>query len=249
MTTLKFALNEVIDIATHSMLAPRHTLRPTYDQRQNGEDTHAALWCVRDNSGTYLTGNTTHKNAPRDTYAEGNAPSGDDASGTLGGDDIDAIPLHDPATGECLHSDLLRAQRDGHNTMTLTLNDTALELRTHHADIPVAPHGLTAYTRSIVSLAASKELRLTWQTGKAKHLLHLAARGPHGATGHIVIGTRSGKVLRATLAYPSEHDVTHKTAEGTNDVRALLTNLPPSPCPPHCTATDVDACFNRAPQK
>lgn len=251
MPTLKFALNEVIDIATHSMLAPRHTLRPTYDQCQNAEDVHAALWWVRDSSGTYLTGNTTHKNAPRDAYAEGYAPGGDDASGILGGDDrvIDAIPLHDPATSECLHSDLLRAQRDGHNTLTLTLDDTTLEVRTHRADIPVAPHGLTAYTRSIVDLAASKELRLTWQTGKAKHVLHLAARGPHGATGHIVIGTRSGKVLRATLAYPSEHGATHRTAEGTNDVRALLTNLSPSPCPPRCTATGVDACFNRALQK
>jgi hypothetical protein len=248
--TLKFALNEVIDVATHSMLAPRHTLRATYDQCQNEEDVHAALWLMRDRSGTYLTGNSTHPGAPRDAFAQGYGPDSDDASSILGADDhlIDAIPLHDPNTRQCLHSDLIRAQRDGHNTVTITLDGDAMELRTHRADVPIAPHGLTAYTQRIVDLAASKELRLTWQTGKAVHLLHLAAPGPHGVKGHVIIGARSGKVLRALLTYPSDPTTT-KTAKGTNDVRALLTNLAPSSCPPRCTAPSVDACLNRAPHK
>ncbi|MFB6984591.1 hypothetical protein ACNPQN_43105 [Streptomyces sp. NPDC056297] len=251
MLTLRFALNEVIDVATHSMLAPRHTLRATYDQCQNEEDVHAALWWVRDRSGTYLTGNSTHPGAPRDAFAQRYGPGGDDASGILGADDrlIDAIPLHDPNTRQCLHSDLIRAQRDGHNTLTITLDGDTTELRTLHTDVPIAPLGLTAYTQRIVDLAASKELRLTWQTGKAVHLLHLAARGPHGVNGHVVIGARSGKVLRAMLAQPSDHGTTEKTAKGTNNVRALLTNLSPSPCPPRCTAPSVDACLNRAPHK
>ncbi|MGW3932967.1 hypothetical protein ACWECC_33470 [Streptomyces microflavus] len=246
MLTLKFALNEVLDVATHSMLAPRHTLRPTYDQCQNEEDVHAALWWMRDRSGTYLTGNSTHPGAPRDAFAQGYGPDGDDASGILGADDrvIDAIPLHDPNTRQCLHSDLIRAQRDGHNTVTITLDGDAMELRTLRADTPIAPPGLTAYTQRIADLAASKELRLTWQTGKAVHLLHLAARGPHGVKGHVIIGARSGKVLRLMLTSPSQRTVT-----GTNDVRSLLANLAPSPCPPRCTAPSVDACLNRAPHK
>ncbi|MER7001336.1 hypothetical protein [Streptomyces sp. NPDC000410] len=186
MLTLKFALNEVIDVATHSMLAPRHTLRPTYDQCQNEEDVHAALWWVRDHSGTYLTGNTTRP-GPRDAFAEGYGPSGDDASGILGGDDrlIDTFPLHDPDTGACLHSDLIKAQHDGNNTLTITLDGDTVELRTLRADVPIAPLGLTTYTRGIIDLAASKGLRLTWKTGKTCHLLRLATPGPHGVSGHI----------------------------------------------------------------
>ncbi|MCX4681359.1 hypothetical protein OG413_45465 [Streptomyces sp. NBC_01433] len=250
MLTLRFALNEVLDVATHSMLAPRHTLRATYDQCQNEEDVHAALWWLRDRSGTYLTGNSTHPGAPRDVFAQGYGPGGDDASGILGADDrvIDAFPLHDPNTRQCLHSDLIRAHRDGHNTLTITLGDDATDLHTLRADVPIAPHGLTTYTQRIVDLAASKELRLTWKTGKAVHLLRLAARGPHGVNGHVIIGARSGKVLRATLTYPSD-PLTTKTAKGTNDVRDLLTNLAPSPCPPRCTAPSIDACLNRAPHK
>ncbi|RLU79913.1 hypothetical protein CTZ27_35765 [Streptomyces griseocarneus] len=251
MITLKFALNEVLDIAMHSAVAPVHTLRATSDQSENGEDVHATLWWVRDSSGTYLTGNSTHKGAPRDAFAEGYGPDGDDASGILGGNSrvIDAIPLYEPETGACLHSDLIRAQRDGHNTLLLMLDGERVELSTFTASKPVAPHGLTAYTRGIVDLAAAKELRLTWKTGKAKHLLRLAARGPHGVKGHVVIGARSGKVLRAAIAYPSDHGVVETTAEGTNDVRALLDGLSPSPCPPGCTAPGVNACFDRALQK
>ncbi|MEU1355368.1 hypothetical protein ABZ410_15915 [Streptomyces cinnamoneus] len=251
MITLNFALNEVIDIAMHSALAPRHTLRATADQHENDETVHAALWWLRDSSGTYLTGNSTHKDAPRDAYAEGYGPGGDDASGILGGDSrlIDAIPLYEPETGACLHSDLIRAQRDGHNTLTLTLDGARVGLSTFTASKPVAPHGLTAYTHGIVDLAAAKELRLTWKTGKAKHLLHLAARGPHGVKGHVIIGARSGKVLRAAITYPSDHGVVQSTAEGTNDVRTLLYRLSPSPCPPGCTAPGVNACFDRALQK
>ncbi|MER7000707.1 hypothetical protein, partial [Streptomyces sp. NPDC000410] len=61
------------------------------------------------------------------------------------------------------------------------------------------------------------------------------------STAHITIGARSGKVLRATLTYPPGHGTTQKTAKGTNDVRALLANLPPSPCPPDHTTPGADA--------
>ena len=110
MLTLNFALNEVTDVATHSMHAPTNTLRATYAQSQNNEEVHAALWWVRDRTGTYLTGNSTHHNAPRDAYAQGYGPGGDDASGILGHDDgvITAFPLHNPHTSTCLHSDLIR---------------------------------------------------------------------------------------------------------------------------------------------
>ena len=251
MFTLKFALNEVVAVATHSMLAPRNTLRSTYDQCQNGEDIHAALWWVRDSSGTYLTGNSTHTGAPCDAFAEGYGPGGDDASRILGRDSrvIDAIPLHDPESGTCLHSDLVQAQRDGHDTLTISLDGDVMEMRTLATPKPVAPDGLTAYSLGIVDLAASTKLRLTWQTGKSRHLLHLAGGGPHGVTGHVVIGARSGKVLRAVITCPSGQGPVQRTAEGTNNVRALLGSLSPSPCSPGCTAPNVTACFERALQK
>ncbi|MFE0058753.1 hypothetical protein [Streptomyces sp. NPDC059003] len=248
MITLKFSLAEVIDVATHSMLAPPTTLRPTYDQCETGDTVPASLWWVRDGSGTYLTGNSAHHNAPRDAFAEGYGPGGDDASGILGGDSrvIDAIPLHNPETRECLHSDLLRAERDGHNTLALTFDGATLELHTLRAARPVAPYGLTPYTHGIVDLAASNELRLTWETGKAKHTLLLASRGPHGVKGRIVVGARSGKVLRAVLQYPSDHGFADLKVEGASAVHARLSRLSPSPCPPGCTAPNVTACFNRA---
>ncbi|MER0477014.1 hypothetical protein ABR737_01345 [Streptomyces sp. Edi2] len=250
MITLKFALNEVIDVATHAMFSPRKTLRPTYDQSKSAEPVYASLWWVRDGSGTYLTGNSTHKKAPRDAYAEGYGPDGGDASDLFGGDSrvIDAIPLHDPATRACLHSDLLRAQRAGHNTLTITLTRSVVKIRTGHRPVPVVPYGLTAYTRGIVLLAHAKDLHLTWKTGKVKHLLHLAAPGPHGVKGHVIVGARSGKVLRAALSYPSHRDTIQIAAEGTNAVRELLAGLSPSPCTPGCTGPDVDAYFNRALQ-
>lgn len=141
MPHFEFALNEVLDVATHTMVAPHNTLRATYDQCQNEDDVHAALWWVRDRSGTYLTGNSTHPGAPRDAFAHGYGPDGDDASAILGADDrvIDAIPLHDPKTEQCLHSDLIRAHRNGHNTLTITMKHNATEVRTHRADVPIAP--------------------------------------------------------------------------------------------------------------
>ncbi|MEV6676237.1 hypothetical protein AB0N09_05120 [Streptomyces erythrochromogenes] len=139
MPTFTFALDEVLDVATHSMLAPSNTLRPTYDQCQNEETVHAALWWLRDHTGTYLTGNSTHTGAPDDAYARGYGPGDDnDASGVLGADDrvVTDFPLHDPATSECLHSDLIKAKHDGHDTLTITLTDGMCELRTHRATTP-----------------------------------------------------------------------------------------------------------------
>ncbi|WP_327391344.1 hypothetical protein OG728_38340 (plasmid) [Streptomyces microflavus] len=229
MPHFEFALNEVLDVATHTMVAPHNTLRATYDQCQNEDDVHAALWWVRDRSGTYLTGNSTHPGAPRDAFAHGYGPDGDDASAILGADDrvIDAIPLHDPKTEQCLHSDLIRAHRNGHNTLTITMKHNATEVRTHRADVPIAPLGLTTYTQGIIDLAVSKKLHLSWQTGKTRHLLHLTGDNNSGVKVHMTIGARSGKVLRATLTTPADdgNGTTQKTAIGTNNVRALLTPL------------------------
>ncbi|MFE8940991.1 hypothetical protein ACFYNX_26340 [Streptomyces sp. NPDC007872] len=139
MPTFTFALAEVLDVATHSMLAPTHTLRSTYEQCVNEETVHAALWWIRDHTGTYLTGNSTHTGAPHDAYAHGYGPDDDnDASHILGADDqiIHVIPLHDPATRQCLHSDLINAKHDGHDTLTITLTDDAYELHSLRATTP-----------------------------------------------------------------------------------------------------------------
>ncbi|NGO67008.1 hypothetical protein [Streptomyces boncukensis] len=250
MITLNFALNEVIDIAMHTMLSPRETLRPTYEQCESEEPVRPSLWWVREGSRIYLTGNSTRKNAPRDAFAEGYGPGGDDTSGIPGLDDgvIEVFPLDGPLTGACLYSALLCAQVDGHNTLTITLGDDVDEMRARHRSVPVAPYGLTTYTHGIVDLARAKGLRLAWSTGTARHLLNLTSPGPHGVSGHIVIGARSGKVLRAALTYPSDGATTQTTASGTNAVRELFAGLSPSPCPPGCDAPAVDACHARAAQ-
>ncbi|MFE2850193.1 hypothetical protein ACFXJO_03570 [Streptomyces lavendulae] len=139
MPTFTFTLDEVLAVATHSTYAPAHTLRPTYEQCQNEETVHAALWWVIDHTGTYLTGNSTHTDAPDNAYARGYGPGdSNDASTILGASDqiIDAIPLYDLATRECLHSDLTNAKRDGHDTLTITLTDDAYELRSFCATAP-----------------------------------------------------------------------------------------------------------------
>ncbi|MGI5337733.1 hypothetical protein ACQEVS_10190 [Streptomyces sp. CA-181903] len=246
MITVKFALNEVLAIAMHAARSPRHTLHATADQRESGETVHAALWWVRDSSGTYLTGNSTHKGAPRDAFAEGHGPGEDDAAGILGGDSrlIGAFPLYEPETGACLHSDLIRARRDGHNTLTLTLDGENVELNTFAAPKPIAPYGLSTYTHSIVDLAVAKGLVLSWETGKTTHLLHFAGRGPHGPKGRIVVGARSGKVLRVDYRLLSDYGVVQATTEGALGVRAYLNRLEPGLCPPGCTAPGVTACLD-----
>ncbi|AKN75078.1 hypothetical protein QR97_01820 [Streptomyces sp. PBH53] len=115
-------------------------------------------------------------------------------------------------------------------------------MSTHRRAIPVAPLGLTAYTRGVIDLARSKGFHLRWEKGKARHLLHLAASGPHGVSGHLVVGARSGKVLRALLDHPSDRRVVQQKAEGTNGVRALLNDLSPQTCTPGCTAPTVADC-------
>ncbi|MFI1012602.1 hypothetical protein [Streptomyces sp. NPDC020965] len=251
MITLKFALPDVVDVATHTMSAPLHSLRLTYDECQNEEAVRPCLWWVRDGNGTYLIGNSTSKGGPGNAFAEGYGPGGDDASRILGGDSrvIESLPLNDTSTGECLYAELIRAQVDGHNTLTLTRSRGAVEIRSFAAAVPIAPHGLTTYTRGIVDLAVSKGLRLSWDTDRSSHLLSLTSPGPHGARGYVRVGARSGKVLRAALECPSEQGVTHVRVEGTNRVRALLAGLSPSACVPGCAAPDVAACLVRARQK
>ncbi|MDW6058145.1 hypothetical protein SAZ11_08585 [Streptomyces sp. FXJ1.4098] len=113
---------------------------------------------------------------------------------------------------------------------------------------PAEPDGLTPYTRGVADLAESKRLRPTWRTGKVTHTLVLSSPGPHGASGHITVGARSGKILRALLKYPSGSVTTQAKATGTNAVRELLAGLSPSQCPPGCDAPSADACLDRVPQ-
>ncbi|MER7108855.1 hypothetical protein [Streptomyces sp. NPDC000229] len=94
---------------------------------------------------------------------------------------------------------------------------------------PVGPDGLTPPTLAIVDLAASNGLRPTWRTGSVRHTLVLSALEPRGAFGWVMVGARSGKILRAQLTH---HDGAIATATGVKAVRDLIASLPPSPCPP-----------------
>ncbi|MFV8133170.1 hypothetical protein [Streptomyces syringium] len=132
----------------------------------------------------------------------------------------------------------------GHLTpgQVLGFHDGVMHVGTPQTDTDnQAPEGLTAYTRRVVELAESKVQRATWKPGKASHLLVLRSSGPHGPLGHITIGARSGKVLRAELAY-GRSGGRREYAEGTNAVRALLAALPVTTCPPHCQAETPEAC-------
>ncbi|WP_445517348.1 hypothetical protein [Streptomyces sp. NEAU-174] len=113
---------------------------------------------------------------------------------------------------------------------------------------PAEPDGLTPYTLGVANLAESKRLRPTWRTGKVTHTLVLSSPGPHGVSGHITVGARSGKILRALLEYPTDSITAQANATGTNAVRELLAGVSPSQCPPNCDAPTVDTCLNRAPQ-
>jgi hypothetical protein len=118
---------------------------------------------------------------------------------------------------------------------TLRTLDEAVRVGT-----PRMPEGLTGYTKGIVALAESKGLRPMWRTGKARHELILSSPGPHGPSGCIVVGARSGKVLRCQITHGAGGSTTPAT--GTNAVRALLSSLTPPACPPFCHASSVESC-------
>ncbi|MGW1275558.1 hypothetical protein ACWD4V_01185 [Streptomyces tsukubensis] len=248
MFTLKFRLAEVIDIATHTILAPASGLRATFEQQTTGAPLLPALWWVRDGNGTYLTGNDTATGGPCDAFAKGYGPGENDASGILGGSSqvIASFPLWDTAGGENLYDVLLRAQGDGHDTLTITAGDAAPELRTLSTPGPDVPQGLTAFTRGIARRAAAKDLCLTWEVGPVWHFLHLAPRGPHGVTGRVEVSASTGGVYRAALVIPLEDGVTERRTWGTKTLRALIDSLSPSPCEPGCTAPSPLACYRRA---
>ncbi|MEU8540839.1 hypothetical protein AB0C52_12780 [Streptomyces sp. NPDC048717] len=131
-------------------------------------------------------------------------------------------------------------------TWSRTQRRWVVELREGAAREQDAPEGLTAYSRGIADLAAARGLRLTWERGYVKHVLRLDADGPHGASGHIVVGAHSGKVLRATVFTPTGRDLEETQADGARAVRELLDGLPSSPCRSGCAAPSADACPARA---
>ncbi|WP_212747233.1 hypothetical protein [Streptomyces montanus] len=109
------------------------------------------------------------------------------------------------------------------------------------AEAPLDMTGLTAYTLGIINLARSKGLRPAWSTPRGNtRRLALNTVGPHGAFGSIQIGRTSGKVLRAEVIPGNDGKPQH--AEGTNAVRALLTELPDTACTEGCTAPSPAAC-------
>ncbi|MFI8769559.1 hypothetical protein ACIGN6_32270 [Streptomyces sp. NPDC053792] len=68
-----------------------------------------------------------------------------------------------------------------------------------HLGVPAAPHGLNAYTRSVVALATERGLLPVWRPSARRHHLTLLAPGPDGVWGWMEVGARSGKILRATV--------------------------------------------------
>ncbi|MER5889694.1 hypothetical protein ABT160_38205 [Streptomyces sp. NPDC001941] len=101
---------------------------------------------------------------------------------------------------------------------------------------------VTPYTAGIVRLAAAKGLHPAWgqPQGHTRRII-LDALCPHGTFGTLVIGRTSGRVLRAELIHNNDAK-TPRRARGTNNVRALLTELAPSACRQGCTAQSSSAC-------
>ncbi|WP_329155807.1 DUF3085 domain-containing protein (plasmid) [Streptomyces sp. NBC_01456] len=132
MTTLKFALDEALAVADHAMFAPNGSHIPTSDQAESGQTVYASLWWVKDN-GTYLMSNAPYAKGkgPDNAFAKGYGP-GTDARGILGGDDrvVAVFALHDPHTRQCLHSQLIRARRDGHTALFLEMDGDTVAMST-----------------------------------------------------------------------------------------------------------------------
>ncbi|MEU2454834.1 hypothetical protein ABZ605_32695 [Streptomyces sp. NPDC012765] len=90
--------------------------------------------------------------------------------------------------------------------------------------VPAAPHGLTAYTRSVVEQATERGLFAVWRPSARRHDVILAAPGPDGAWAWIQVGARSGRILRAA-AYPHGRNVPGVRAAGPRAVGQLVASL------------------------
>ena len=152
-------------------------------------------------------------------------------------------PHQDKTTGRWARTVTVQVVRAGEarceyafvTRQTLRTLDEALCISAAHK-----PEGLTAYTKGIVELAEAKGLRPMWRTGRARHELILSTPGPHGPSGCIVVGARTGKVLRGEITHGAGGSIT--PAKGTHAVRRLLAALTPSACPPLCPASSTESC-------
>ncbi|MDH6544137.1 hypothetical protein M2167_006694 [Streptomyces sp. SPB4] len=89
-----------------------------------------------------------------------------------------------------------------------------------HIGVPAAPHGLNAYTCSVVALATERGLLPVWRPATRRHHVTLAAPSPEGGWGWMEVGARSGKILRATV-HPHGRSAPGIPAAGPRAVRQL----------------------------
>lgn len=94
-----------------------------------------------------------------------------------------------------------------------------------HLGLPATPHGLNAYTRSVVTLAIERGYLPVWRPSTRRHHVTLAAPDPDGAWGWIEVGARSGKILRAAV-HPHGRGAPGSRAAGAHAVRQLVAHLP-----------------------
>ncbi|MFG2667679.1 hypothetical protein ACGFY6_25970 [Streptomyces sp. NPDC048387] len=99
--------------------------------------------------------------------------------------------------------------------------------------VPAVPHGLNAYTRSVVALATERGLLPVWRPSIRRHHVTLAAPGPEGGWGWMEVGARSGKILRATV-HPQGRSAPGIRAAGPRAVRQLVARL--------CVPGAADGC-------
>ncbi|MFE4206129.1 hypothetical protein ACFRSX_32575 [Streptomyces goshikiensis] len=103
--------------------------------------------------------------------------------------------------------------------VALAMRDGALCIGT-----PAAPHGLNAYTRSVVALATEHGLLAVWRPSTRRHHMTLAAPDPEGAWGWMEVGASSGRILRATV-HPHGRSAPGIRAAGPRAVRQLVACL------------------------
>ncbi|MFG2298424.1 hypothetical protein [Streptomyces sp. NPDC048603] len=106
--------------------------------------------------------------------------------------------------------------------------------------VPAVPHGLNAYTRSVVALATERGLLPVWRPSIRRHHVTLAAPGPEGGWGWMEVGARSGKILRATV-HPHGRSASGIRAVGPRAVRQLVARLCVPGAADDCGAVVPDA--------
>ncbi|MFJ6252638.1 MULTISPECIES: hypothetical protein [unclassified Streptomyces] len=90
--------------------------------------------------------------------------------------------------------------------------------------LPAAPHGLNAYTRSVVAMGAERGFLPVWRSSPRRHHVTLTEPGPDGAWGWMEVGARSGKILRGAI-YPHGSRAPGTRAAGPHAVREMVTRL------------------------